>query len=343
MMAQQPNERESSRTTKRGILRDVPSAHGACAVVLATCLLASAAGLAAPPGSGDAESKRSALYKEGVALSDSGNWAEALNRFQQVVAIRSSPPALFSLAEAEQHVGRYASSETHYRAALADARSTHDARVQAAAEKAIGAVVPHVPHLVVRVATEAPNRQATVDGAPASLGAPYAVDPGDHAVVVTADGMRPFQRKVHAEDGQSIDVSATLVALEPGPSPTATAAPSTTAEPPPTTRRTFPVGPAILAGGGVVLGVAGFLVHAGGQSDFDAANAQCMNMGCPSQSVVDAGNSGRTRVYVGYTMVGVGAAAIGAAGLWWLLGHWTVQDSVGVSMSPAGVALDGRF
>ena len=58
----------------------------------------------------------------------------------------------------------------------------------------------------------------------------------------------------------------------------------------------FPFGPAILAGTGAVVGIAGYVVRASGQSDYDAANRDCSGGRCPEQSLVDAGNSGRSSV-----------------------------------------------
>ena len=50
---------------------------------------------AASPGA--REQERTALYKEGVALAEAGRWAEALTKFEGVVAIRSAPRALIAL------------------------------------------------------------------------------------------------------------------------------------------------------------------------------------------------------------------------------------------------------
>src|SRR5450631_3529256 len=72
--------------------------------------------------SGDPEARRSALYRDGVSFADAGRWEEAVAKFREVVAIRSAPPALFTLGQAEEHVGRYVSAKRAYAKAQSDAQ-----------------------------------------------------------------------------------------------------------------------------------------------------------------------------------------------------------------------------
>lgn len=312
--------------------------------VASTILLASAAAKA-QSGSPAREEERSALYRLGVAQADDGRWAEAVETFKKVIAIRSAPPALFTLGQAEEHLGQLVSADRAYHDALAGARASGTQDVVAAAQKAITAIETRVPHVVVHLSGSiVQGVRATIDGDDVSPDAPSNVDPGDHDVIVRAPGARTFTRRVHVVEGQTLDVSA---ALEPTGAPQA--ASPTSPEPPGAQQgSSFPFGPVILGTVGVGVAIAGYVIRAGGQSDYDAASAQCPGGGCTQQSLVDAGNSARGRIILGLTMLGTGAAAVAGAGLWWILSPSSSQASpVGVAVAPRDgglrASLEGRF
>ncbi|HEY5241841.1 MAG TPA: hypothetical protein VIJ22_10260 [Polyangiaceae bacterium] len=317
-----------------------------CAAAVASALLVSSLPARAQP-SVDREEERTALYRVGVAQADEGRWAAAVETFRKVIAIRSAPPALFTLGQAEEHLGHLVGAERTYEKALADARGAGNQEVVSAAQKAIAAVQARVSHVVVHLDRDARGigadaARATLDGAGVSLGAASEVDPGDHDVIVRAPGARTFARKVRVVEGQTLDVPAVL---ETEGSSFAPPAPSRPAE---ARGSAFPLGPVILAGAGVVVGIAGYVVRAGGQSDYDAASAGCSAARCPTQSLVDSGNSGRTRMIVGTTMLGAGAGAVAGAGLWWVLGpSSTPGNQVGVALGPGDggmrASIEGRF
>jgi hypothetical protein len=288
---------------------------------------------AAPSGapSDASEQQRAALYRDGVALANAGRWDDAVKKFRQVIAIRSAPPALFTLGQAEEHLGQLATAERTYERALADARASGTTDVADAAVKAIASLEPRVPRVLIKLTPAASGAAASVDGAAAPLGEPVKVDPGDHAVVVRAPGKLPFESRVHMVEGQSLDLSAALQSEAPAPGPTLL-------PPPPHDDRPgrFPVGPAVLAGAGVVAGVVGLVVRLGGQSTYDDATQSCGPAGCPSQDIADRANSGRSQMLVGTAFLGIGIAAIAGAGVWWAL---TPRNSAGSPGTSVGLAL----
>ena len=317
----------------------------ACAGAIASTMVLTSLPARAQPH--DREEERTALYRVGVAQADAGRWAEAVETFTRVIAIRSAPPALFTLGQAEEHLGHLVGADRTYHKALDDARAGGSQEVASASQKAITAVEARLPHLVVHLdrnvrASGADAATATLDGASVSLGATSDIDPGDHDVVVRAAGARTFARKVHVVEGQTLDVSAVL---EPERSASDEASSSSSRQ---DQASAFPFGPAILAGTGAVVGIAGYVVRASGQSDYDAANRDCSGGRCPEQSLVDAGNSGRSRMIVGTAMLGAGVAAVAGAGLWWFLSPSTATGSrVGVALAPRDGGLrasfEGRF
>jgi hypothetical protein len=272
-----------------------------------------------------AEDQRSALYKEGVELANAGRWDEAVKRFRQVVAIRSAPPALYTLGQAEEHLGELATAERTYERALTDARASGATEVAEAAQKALSGIEPRVPRAVIKLTKPADGATATIDGLAVALGEPKKVNPGTHTVSVQAPGKHPFDARIRLAEGQSVDVpvtletegpTAALPAAQP-PAPVTSPPPPPPAEPETGGHSSFPIGPVILGGAGLVAGVVGVVVRLGGQSSYDTANNQCGPSGCPNQHVVDDGNSARSQMVLGTVVLGVGIAAVVGAGVWW--------------------------
>ncbi len=258
---------------------------------------------------GDPEARRTALYKEGVALANAGHWEDAAARFREVVAIRSAPPALFTLGQAEEHVGRYVSAKRDYARAQADAFAAGSRDVADAAQRALVAVDVHVAHLTLKPSPP-DGATATLDGAPVAIGDSVEVDPGEHRVVITAPNRPPWSSSVRVSAGERQDVAAELAASSHDVAPPqASTGPS----------RSFPVGPVVLGGAGVAAVVIGIIVRQAGQSSFDTATSMCPPSGCDSETVVNQGNSARSQILAGDVVLGVGIAAVAGAATWWLV------------------------
>jgi len=178
----------------------------------------------------EAETRRGALYREGVEAATAGRWSDARDRFSAALAIRASAKVLFSLAQAEERLGRVASAQATYARALDAAKTAGERDVVLAAEQAQRALEPRVPHLkVVVTGAGSDNAAATLDEQPIGVGRPVAVDPGPHRLVVSAAGMRPETTNVAIGERQQLDVPARLVPLDAPPAPVAAAAPASIA------------------------------------------------------------------------------------------------------------------
>jgi hypothetical protein len=297
------------------------------AALLATAMAAAMVGHAmaggpAGSGAGPDEARRTALYREGVDLANAGKWGDAVKRFREVVAIRSAPPALFTLAQAEEHTGELATAERTYERALTEAQAAHTADVAEAARDALSSIEPRVPRLVIMLAKPVDGATATLDGAPVAIGEPVKVNPGERHVVVSAPGRRAFQSSISLTAGQSVGVTAQLESdgtkvVTPTATATASATPTATADHAAETRAPFPYGPVLVGAAGVLTGAIGAVVRVDGQSRYDNANGKCPNWSCPQQSVVDEGNAGRTEIIAGTVVIGVGVAAVVGAVVWW--------------------------
>jgi hypothetical protein len=310
--------------------------------VIALILLGGASSRAqpAPPpagesaaATGDAEARRSALYRDGVELANAGRWEEAAARFREVVAIRSAPPALFSLGQAEEHSGRYASAKRAYARARIQGMAAGALDVAEAADKALTAVEGHVGHVTVKISATYADAAATIDDAPVTLEQPFDVDRGDHRVRVSATNRRPFTTTVRVAEGEQVVVAASLEA-EPPPLPIA---------PPPAPRKSSGslVGPVVLGSVGVAAAVAGLVVRQLAQSSYDDASAACPNLQCRSATDVTEGNDARTRILIGTVTIAGGIAVAAGALTWWLVTpkkrEKGARASLGISPSPSGL------
>jgi hypothetical protein len=183
--------------------------RGACGSVAWIALLGASTAAAdghGPRADSVAEQHRTDLYREGVSAAASGDWARARDRFRETVAIRSSAKVLFSLAQAEQHLGQSASARADYARAADEARAAGgEDDVIRTAEVAEREIEPRVPHLRI-VVSGASQATALLDERPVAVGEVLAVDPGTHQVKAAAPRMLPSTVSVALGDGQMLEV-----------------------------------------------------------------------------------------------------------------------------------------
>jgi hypothetical protein len=281
------------------------------------------------------EDERSTLNREGLELADAGRWDAALERFQRVVALRSSAKGWFNLARAEDHLGRGASAERDYQHAIDDAKPGVDADVVTAAQTALRDLSPRVAHVRVRFANPSNARaqaaRAELDGHPVSLETPASVDPGEHAVAIRVDGTTVTEKHLHVGDREQVDLPIELpaspVGALPSPAPVAVRRPSV-------------VGPLVVGGIGVASMAPGLALYFSGKSSFDSV--ACTSPDCNKTQAAQA-NGARTNMVAGDVLIGVGAA-LAAVGVTWLtLKLTTKPSSVTVGVWGTGGALDAVF
>ena len=281
-----------------------------CAAVLLGVALVACPAIA-KADAGEDEARRATLYREGVTLADSGHWAEAVKRFREVVAIRSAPPALFSLAQAEEKVGQLATAERTYERALTDARAASTSDVADAAKAALAAIEGRVPRLVVRVPAGSGDATATLDGANVAIDAPIHVDPGARTIAVVAPGKAPYNAHVVLSEGQSLTVDV-VWAPESAPPPVRPPPPPLVLTEPARAHAAFPAIAVVLGAVGLVATGVGVGLFVDGYSTYDAATSSCPNHACTDPNVQSRGNGARSEIIAAnvVTFAGIGVAAV---------------------------------
>lgn len=325
----------------------------AAAVVMALGVTAACRGARAqpPPSSSSqgvapaGEERRTALYRAASEAAAAGRWAEAKAQLTEALAIRSSPKVLYELGQAEEQLGQVASALGDYVRALEGARAAGESDVVAAAEQARAAVEARVPH--VRVVVSGPGAgaaSATLDGKPAVLGAAIALDPGTHALVVSAPGAREVTTSVAIGERQQLDVPVRLEAAAPVAAPAGAGASVGASPPAPAASggsswRTVSL---VVAGVGVVgLGVgAGFGVESMSKHS-DAQKA------CPGATCADASGAGLWRDAVSAGNVSTAAFVVGGVllaggAVFWLVAPGASDGSAAqVGVGPGSVQVRG--
>jgi serine/threonine-protein kinase len=262
-------------------------------------LAAVAAVVVSAPGRARAQSKEDiaradALFNAAKALTDAGQYTDACAKFAESKRLAPGLGVTLYLADCYEHIGRTASAWTEFRAAEGLARERNDKRAEVARAHA-QALEPKLERLTIVVAPTVPRSGLEVlrDGVPVAreeLGLPVPVDPGDHAVVVSAPG-HPAKTFTAHTGPESPSATVTIDRLEeapatgsppiPGPTATAPSSASGLPEVPPTpppedknaTRRWIGVG---VGGLGVVGVIVGSVMGIVAKVKFDQSNSvQC--------------------------------------------------------------------
>jgi hypothetical protein len=342
--------------------------------------LAALASCVAVPAVARAQSKEDiaradALFNAAKALTDAGNYADACAKYAESKRLAPGLGVTLYLADCYERIGRTASAWTEFLAAEGLARQRNDKRADVAHQHA-QALEPKLDRLTITVAPTVPQAGLSImrDGVPVTreeLGLAVPVDPGDHAVVVSAPGHA--SRTLNAHVGpESPTATVRIDSLDETPSaatsPTPATAPAsaptdsaqTGAEQPPTsddsgkTRRILSF--AAMGAGVVGLGVGtvfGFLAKSKldtSNSGSNGASAPCDSQDRCTKSGLDdrqSAESFATVSTIGFIAGGVLAA--GGVVLFLTAPPATTPTSTGITLSPApltggaGALLSGSF
>jgi hypothetical protein len=326
--------------------------------------------IARPSHAQDANDKAAAeaLFDQGKALMAAGNYAAACPKFNESLRLDEGIGTSLWLAECFERSGKIASAWAQFREAAATAVKFGDPREKIAREHA-SSLEPKLSRLVIVVGKDnVPAHLKVVrDGEEVDAplwGTPVPIDPGDHTVVASARGKKPFKTVAHVPPA-TLTVTVAIPVLEDDPEateslpvvPVMPARPEVPSAEPPATR-TEPDSKFRLVGISVgAVGVAGLVVGTvfgvEAMAKLNASNSSggCDSNGgeCKSQLGVDDRSAAQTDATVSTLgFVFGGAAVVGGALLYvfapkvaWKTTSATVVPIVGPVGS--GVALTGEW
>jgi serine/threonine-protein kinase len=173
-----------------------------------------------------------ALFEEGVALSEKGQWPDACKKFEASQTLDVAVGTLLRLADCYERIGRLASAWARFREArsLAQAQAMPDReRIATLRAEALDAKMARV---TIKVPATIPaGFEVTLGDTPvprASWGSALPVDSGNANVTASAPGYLPFERRVTVPDVGGARLIVIIPPLEAKP-----AAPAPRAEPRP--------------------------------------------------------------------------------------------------------------
>jgi hypothetical protein len=284
-------------------------------LLAALCLAAPLRAAPTPPDTARAD----ALFREGRALMDKGELAEACPKLEESFRIAPRLGTMLNLGGCFEKRGQLSRALAVYEHAATMARDAGRADRERAARELAARLERKVGKLIVELdPTPVDGLVVDVDGEAISLrGGLVPIDPGKRVVRARAPGKRAWSTEVTAAPGATVRVAVPALAAE----DTASAAPPTErpdrpAPPPPpmVDTRSPPWRTAVVATS-VVVGVAGvtlgtvFGLRARGKRD--DSQPHCDALGCDAQGValIDQAKSAGNVSTVSFVVGGVGLAA----------------------------------
>lgn len=297
----------SARRTRSAFVGVTLSVLGAS---LATSFAPAAYAQAQRPSSAPSEELKAAreLFQDAYKDEQEKRYAQALEKFQRVAAVKESASVRYRIASVIEALGRLHDARDAFRA-LAASKSTLAPTEQEVADSAAErahALDRRMPKLVIRLQDNAPaDVRVTIDGAPAPVTTAVRtieLDPGEHVILASSPTSSPSETKVQLVEGAEAQVVVTLTPLKTGAPP----------PPPPPTRNNTLAYVALGAGGVLfVTGVALLVVREGDISDIEAA---CPGGACPVGKRSDLESKRDQAELFGPLGVTLGVLGLAAAG-----------------------------
>jgi len=288
-----------------------------------------------------------ALFEAGRQAIEKGDYASACPRFRESERLDPAPGTLLNLADCEEHLHHLARAWEAWKEALATLPAD-DPRLRAAKQRA-QAIESRVPRLTLTRDPSAPEgvavRRDDVEIHGASFDVALPVDPGEHAITVTAPGHDPKTTTITLKEGEA----RTFVALAGPLTSTAPPTPTAPASAPSTSSATFRTAGLITGAVGLAMLGVGSVFGAMALAKKSTVDTDCGPNGC-TQPGVDAAHAGRTDAIASDVTFAAGGALV-VLGTLLFVTHLPepTSASTGLVTSPVvlarggGVAFGGDF
>lgn len=141
-------------------------------------------------------------FNEGRALVKQEKWAEALDKFEESVALKPAAGTFLNIGDCQEHLQKYASAVTSFEQARAlAAEAKQPEREKEAADRATK-LQPMISTVTIKAPADA---QLSIDGGAAGPGTPVSVDGGAHTVKVEVKCKKP--REIPVTVGNKADAA----------------------------------------------------------------------------------------------------------------------------------------
>jgi hypothetical protein len=258
------------------------------------------------------------LLKRGSALKQEGRCADAVPIFRESARLDPQAKTWLNLADCEAASGSLVEAERHFVEGRDRAYRDNNAELVTVAEERLAALHGRLARLTITLAAGAPpGARVTRDGVDlgaVALGAPMPIDPGEHEVVVHAEGREARAYRVALREGETgaIEVDAGAIASAP-PAVTAVAPAPVESAPAPRARGSSQRTWAYVAGAVGVAGIGAgsyFGLRAIAKNSDSNDGGRCAS-GCDAEGY-DLRSDARRSAAVSTVAFAIGAAALGA-------------------------------
>jgi len=264
------------------------------------------------------------LFAEARRLVAAGKFEEACPKFEDSLRLNAGIGTSFNLADCLEHVGRIASAWARFLDVAAATKVAGQPERERVARERAAALEPRLARLTVNVDSPMVGMVVQRDAlvlTPSTFGVAVPIDPGVHAIKVTAPGKRPWSTDVTVPADEPTSISISVPTLEVLPEPPAPLIAASPPLPQPSTRHLS--APVVAVGTVGLVGIAAaafFGIEF--QRDNSEAKGLCQPLECATtaeqtrhQELVTAAEQDRTLAFVS---LGIGAAALVTAGyMWW--------------------------
>lgn len=283
------------------------------------------------------------LFAKGVALEEAHQWADALETFRKVAAVKMTAAVHFHLGLCLENTGKLVDALNEFnRADEATGADDPDAAlIIEKSKKHVSTLEARVPRVVVSAPKDVDGVAVTLDDAPIAatlVGSAIPIDPGTHVVRATAPRRVAFERSFTASDSTSTKVDVVLP-IDPNAPPD----PVLTADAPSSTTSSDHVWPWIFGGFGVAaLAGAGamFALRANALSELESSCPSHSDCPPDKQSTYDRG---RRDAILGDVLLGVGAAAVVTSIVLFSVGGRKEEAKTSFVVTPFGASVVGAF
>ncbi len=288
------------------------------ALAAATCTLA-------PRAAAQDVAAAEALFREGRALLDKGDYAAACKKLAESQRLDPSSGTLLNLAQCHEKQGKTATAWAEYLAASRLAKTQGRPDRAEEAKKQAAELEPKLSTLTIIVSEKVPGLEIQRDKVKleaGTIGSKIPTDPGPHELTISAPGYESVSMTVTVgkeRDAQTVTVPALNkkeTTEEPAPptaapppvdSPPATPRPDT----PPEADQGSPTLAYVVGGAGIAALAVGGVFGAMALSSYSDADDKCpSHQGC-SQEAIDARDKAGTRANIANVGIGLGIVGVG--------------------------------
>lgn len=284
------------------------------------------------------------LAKDAKAHYDRGEWAEALELFEQAEAQAHSPVLVLYAARCHRNLGhlvraralleKVANEELTPNSPSPFVNARNDARAD------LSALLPRIPKIAIDRSRVPNTWKIQIDGEPRQSSS-VEVDPGAHLVTATADGTERFREEVEVAEGATATVTIVETATTPSPVPSPDPGPTqppSGGEPGGSSIADYAPGLSLLGVSVVTLAV-GVIMRVIAIQNVNDVKERCVEGSClrEDETVIDDAVTFQT---ISTVLFAVGGAAM-ATGIVLLI--VLPDDDTAVSIGPGGVGLRGVF